>query len=807
MRLPAAMRRRVPVWQAYLALGAVACGLYVFVPPFAGSGPLMNLHRALPACWRSWSACTGTRRRRAAPGAGSPSASCFFWFGDLYTYGYPRVFGAEVPFPSLGDAVYVAVYPALMAGLLLLIAAPQPRARPRRAHRLADHHDRPRAALVGVPDGALPPRRRARRARQVRLDRLPARRHPAARRRRPARRRLREPPRRVLPDGAEHRRAAHHRRRVRLRHAQRHLHRPGHPRRRLDRLLPALGRRRAAPVDAQARAARARPRPAPDPRPPRAAHRRVADRARDGAAARGRARRRRRARDRRLRRSCSASSWPAWPASCASRSAPSPASARSAAPAPRSSPRRAARRSTVPRCGPRGRSSASRAPPACASSRRAGSRPCSPTATAPARPRPSPPARRCSPPPAGTSPSTTASATASGCRPPARTRTSSSSRCAASCTRVLVVAGEAPPSAATRSALRALANQVSLALESAALTEEVHAAHQRGALRLARAALERPHHRARRERHGDLPEPLDRARARLQARGRRRDAVRRADRPARARPGAAPPRRRARLRGRRHRGHRVLAAPPRRRRAPVRDAPHEPARRRARPRHRAQRPRRHRAQGLRGAARPPGVPRPGHRPRQPRAVRRARPPRGRAPAPRRQRARGDLPRPRRLQDDQRQPRPRRRRRGAASRSRARLDASIRASDTAARFGGDEFAVLLEDVESAEQAGEAAERILEALRRAAPARPEGDRHRARASASPCSSPAAATEADELLRNADVAMYIAKRDGKGGYRLFEPAMHEGVLARLELRGRPAARARPPTSSSCTTSRSCG
>jgi EAL domain-containing protein (putative c-di-GMP-specific phosphodiesterase class I) len=44
---------------------------------------------------------------------------------------------------------------------------------------------------------------------------------------------------------------------------------------------------------------------------------------------------------------------------------------------------------------------------------------------------------------------------------------------------------------------------------------------------------------------------------------------------------------------------------------------------------------------------------------------------------------------------------------------------------------------------------------------------------------------AADADELLRNADAAMYIAKRDGKGGYRLFEPAMHEGVLARLELR----------------------
>ena len=51
-----------------------------------------------------------------------------------------------------------------------------------------------------------------------------------------------------------------------------------------------------------------------------------------------------------------------------------------------------------------------------------------------------------------------------------------------------------------------------------------------------------------------------------------------------------------------------------------------------------------------------------------------------------------------------------------------------------------------------------------------------------------------------------MYIAKRDGKGGYRLFEPAMHEGVLARLELRA-DLQRAMVRTSSSCTTSRSSG
>ena len=59
-------------------------------------------------------------------------------------------------------------------------------------------------------------------------------------------------------------------------------------------------------------------------------------------------------------------------------------------------------------------------------------------------------------------------------------------------------------------------------------------------------------------------------------------------------------------------------------------------------------------------------------------------------------------------------------------------------------------------------------------------------RAPASASACRSPAAAaTDAEELLRNADVAMYMAKRDCKGSYRVFEPTMHERVLERLELR----------------------
>src|ERR671931_1946328 len=53
-----------------------------------------------------------------------------FFSGDLYTYSYPKVFGAEVGFPSLGDALYLTVYPALMAGMLLLVKRRNPRRDP-----------------------------------------------------------------------------------------------------------------------------------------------------------------------------------------------------------------------------------------------------------------------------------------------------------------------------------------------------------------------------------------------------------------------------------------------------------------------------------------------------------------------------------------------------------------------------------------------------------------------------------------------------------------------------------------------------
>jgi diguanylate cyclase (GGDEF)-like protein/PAS domain S-box-containing protein len=114
----------------------------------------------------------------------------------------------------------------------------------------------------------------------------------------------------------------------------------------------------------------------------------------------------------------------------------------------------------------------------------------------------------------------------------------------------------------------------------------------------------------------------------------------------------------------------------------------------------------------------------------------------------------------------------------------RLDGCIRATDTAARFGGDEFAVLLEDVGSVQEAADAAERILAAFDE--PLRLEHKQLTVRASLGiAMAHDATAGDADDLVRNADAAMYIAKRDGKGGYRMFEPEMHEVVLARLELR----------------------
>jgi diguanylate cyclase (GGDEF)-like protein/PAS domain S-box-containing protein len=117
----------------------------------------------------------------------------------------------------------------------------------------------------------------------------------------------------------------------------------------------------------------------------------------------------------------------------------------------------------------------------------------------------------------------------------------------------------------------------------------------------------------------------------------------------------------------------------------------------------------------------------------------------------------------------------------------RLRELVRATDTAARFGGDEFAVLLEDVTDPEAPLDMADRIIASFER--PVRVEGQDIFVRPSlgialAGPLAA-GLAVDGDELVRNADAAMYICKRAGEGGYRVFESTMHARVLERLELR----------------------
>ena len=215
-------------------------------------------------------------RRPASPGPWRWFAIGFllFWLGDLYTYSYPRLTGAEVPFPSLGDAAYVARLPGADGGAADPRPAPQPGARPRRGDRLADHHARPRADLV---DRADPPSLHDEELSTV--AKLVSIAYPigdilllAAAIRLAVDTGARRPAFYLLV--VEHRRPARHRLRLRPGHARRRLRRPGLARRRLDQLLPAVGRGRAAPVDARARARRARSAtPRLDAAAPRAAHR------------------------------------------------------------------------------------------------------------------------------------------------------------------------------------------------------------------------------------------------------------------------------------------------------------------------------------------------------------------------------------------------------------------------------------------------------------------------------------------------------------------------------------------------------
>ena len=112
----------------------------------------------------------------------------------------------------------------------------------------------------------------------------------------------------------------------------------------------------------------------------------------------------------------------------------------------------------------------------------------------------------------------------------------------------------------------------------------------------------------------------------------------------------------------------------------------------------------------------------------------------------------------------------------------RIHNCVRATDTAARLGGDEYAVLLEDATSVQEARNVAMRILDEVNR--PFLVDGHEISITASLGVVYADSQEMSAEEVLRAADVAMYDAKENGRNRVHIFEAGMQLSVVERLHL-----------------------
>jgi diguanylate cyclase (GGDEF)-like protein/PAS domain S-box-containing protein len=112
----------------------------------------------------------------------------------------------------------------------------------------------------------------------------------------------------------------------------------------------------------------------------------------------------------------------------------------------------------------------------------------------------------------------------------------------------------------------------------------------------------------------------------------------------------------------------------------------------------------------------------------------------------------------------------------------RLQSILRESDTVARLGGDEFVVLVENVDEPHRGGIIAEKILAAF--IPPFTKDKEPLTITTSIGISSFPSDGTDADTLLKNADIAMYRAKEMGRNSYRYYSPEMNLHTTERLAL-----------------------
>jgi len=113
---------------------------------------------------------------------------------------------------------------------------------------------------------------------------------------------------------------------------------------------------------------------------------------------------------------------------------------------------------------------------------------------------------------------------------------------------------------------------------------------------------------------------------------------------------------------------------------------------------------------------------------------------------------------------------------------ARLKESVREVDLVGRLGGDEFAIVAEDLEAPEDAMRLARRVCTAL--AEPYHVNGHEVTTSASIGIAIGPLDREAPDVLLKNADLALYRAKEDGRNTFRFFEPAMDAALQKRRRL-----------------------